>query len=70
MPVAEYIIDTGVAFQLPAHPRPVPIHAAGANAITWQENICLHDAVIKELTIATTIQEEIKKQLLTAVNQL
>jgi len=34
MPVAEYIIDTGVAFQLPAHPRPVPIHAAGANAIT------------------------------------
>jgi len=70
MPVAEYTVIAGVAFQLPAHPGPVPNHAAGANAVTRQENIHLFDAIIKELAIATMVQEEIKKQLLTAVDCL
>ncbi len=63
MPVAKYIIAAGIMFQLPAHPGLVPVHAAGANAATHQESICLYDLVLKELTISTTIQEEVKKQL-------
>jgi len=70
MPVAEYVVVAGVAFQLPAHPGPIPTHAAGANAATRQENIRLFDATIKELSVATTVQEEIKKQLLGAINRL
>jgi len=34
MRVAEYIIAAGMAFQLPAHPGPVHMHATGANAAT------------------------------------
>jgi len=70
MPVAEYVIVAGVAFQLPAHPGLVPIHAAGTNAATQQENIHLYKATIKELTISMTVQEEIKKQLIIAIDCL
>jgi len=70
MPVAEYVIVAGIAFQLPMHPGPVPTHAAGANAATHQENIHLFNATITELSIAMTVQEEIKKQLLITVNHL
>jgi len=70
MPVAKYIIAAGIMFQLPAHPGLVPVHAAGANAAMQQENIRLFNATIKELTIATMVQEETKKQLLTAVDRL
>jgi len=68
MLVAEYIIAASITFQLPAHPGLVPVQAAGANAVIQHKNIHLYDAVLKELTIATTVQEEIKKQLLAAVN--
>jgi len=68
MTTVEYIIIAGIVIQLPVHPRPTPIHAAGANAAIQQENIQLHDATIKELTIAMMVQEEIKKQLLTMVD--
>jgi len=70
MPVMEYVVIAGIAFQLPAHPGLVSMHAASANAATRQENIRLFDTTIKELSIATMVQEEIKKQLLIAVNCL
>jgi len=70
MPVAKYLIAGGMAFQLPAHPGPVPIHVAGANTTTGQENISLYDVIVKEITIAKTVQEEIKQQLLTVIIQL
>jgi len=34
MLVAKYIIAASITFQLPVHPGPVPVHAAGANAAT------------------------------------
>jgi len=55
MTVAEYIIAAGMAFQLPVHPGLVPMHAAGANAATCQENIWLYNSVIKELNIAMAV---------------
>ena len=70
MPLAEYMLLTGVAFQLPAHPGPVPVHAAGANAATRQEAIRAFDATLKELATATTAKEEMKRQLLDAVERL
>jgi len=70
MTVAEYLIPASVAFQLPVQPGLVPVHAATANAATCQENIWLYKSIIKELNTAMTVQEEIKKQLLTAIDRL
>ena len=68
MPAAEYMVVTGVAFQLPAHPGPGPVHIGAPNAATRQETIRAYDANLKELMLATTVKEEIKKQLLEAVD--
>jgi len=70
MPIAEYMLLTGVAFQLPAHPGPVPVHAVGANAATRQETVRAYDATLKEIALATTAREEMKRQLLDAVERL
>jgi len=70
MPIVEYTLLTGIVFQLPVHPGPTPTHAVGANAATCQENIRLYEAMLKELAIATTVREEIKKQILEAIEQL
>ena len=70
MPAAEYMVVTGVAFQLPAHPGPGPVHIGAPNAATRQETIRAYDANLKELMLATTVKEEIKKQLLEAVDRL
>jgi len=70
MPVAEYLVVTGIAFQLPAHPGPIPVHAGSANAAAHQATIRAYEAILKELTIATMVKEEIKKQILEAVDQL
>ena len=64
MPAAEYLVVTGIAFQLPAHPGPGPVHISAPNAATHQETICTYDTNLKELMLATTVKEEIKKQLL------
>jgi len=34
MPIVEYIVIAGMAFQLSVHPGPVPLHATGANIAT------------------------------------
>jgi len=70
MPAAEYLVVTGIAFQLPAHPGPGLVHIGAPNAATCQETICAYDANLKELMLATTVKEEIKKQLLEAVDWL
>ena len=70
MPAAEYLVVTGVAFQLPAHPGPAPVYPTGANAAVRQEAIRLYDTTLKELAIATTFKEEMKKQILEAVDRL
>jgi len=68
MPAAEYMVVTGSAFQLPAQPGPGPVHISAPNAATCQETICAYDANLKELMLATTVKEEIKKQLLEEVD--
>ncbi len=70
MSVAEYLVVTSIAFQLPVHPRPGLVHISAPNAATQQETICTCKAMLKELAIATTAKEELKKQLLEAVNCL
>jgi len=70
MPVAEYMVITGVAFQLPAHPGQAPIHAPNATQFQIAETVRLFDAMLAELTTATTAREEMKKQLLEAVERL
>jgi len=67
---AEYVILTGVQFQLPAHPGPTPQHATGANAAACAETTRLYGVALKELATATTVQEEIKKQILAAVDHI
>jgi len=68
MPVGEYMVITGVAFQLPAHPGQAPIHAPNATQFQIAETVRLFDATLAELTTATTAREEMKKQLLEAVS--
>jgi len=70
MPVAEYLVVTGIAFQLPVHPGPTLVSPAGANAAIKQETMHTYKAILKELTIATTFKEEMKNQSLEAVDQL
>ncbi len=70
MPAAEYLITTGVNFQLPVHPGPAPIYATSANAAVWAEATRIYDAMLKELATATTVKEEIKKQLLASVDRI
>ncbi len=70
MPAAEYLVVTGMAFQLPVHPGPTPVYPTGTNATVCQEAIQLYDTTLKELTIATTFKEEMKKQILEAVDWL
>jgi len=70
MPLAEYKLLTGGVFQLLSHPGPVPVHAIGANAATQQETMHAYDATLKELALATNAREEMKCQLLDAVECL
>jgi len=62
MPIAEYLVVTSAAFQLPAHPRPTPVYPASANAAIHQETVCTYDAIQKELNTATTFKEEMKNK--------
>jgi len=41
MPVAEYMVVTGITFHLPVYPGQILVHAGGTNAVTRQETICL-----------------------------
>lgn len=68
MPNADYLARTGVAFVPPAHPGGLPIHAAGATGPQITEANRQYDHVLTMHTTYTTVQSELKKQILTAVN--
>jgi len=70
MPVAKYMVITGIAFQLPAHPGQAPIHTPNTTQFQIAETVRLFDATLAKLTTATTAREEMKKQLLVAVEHL
>jgi len=70
MPTADYFTLTGVAFQLPAHPGDNPILLASATQFVLSKLVHVFKAELAELTLAVTLHEELKKQLLTAINHL
>jgi len=71
MPAADYQTLAGHAFTLPAHPGDTPANV-NANSTQYQlaEGIRAYNATITELTIAISVQEEIKKQILAAVERV
>jgi len=70
MPVAKYMVITGITFQLPVHPGQVPIHTPNATQFQIAKTMHLFDATLAELTTTTIAHEEMKKQLLEAVKRL
>jgi len=70
MPAANYLQLTGVAFQLPLHPGDAPIILTGATQFVISEPVHIFKAKIAKLTLAATLHEVMKKQLLTAIDCL
>jgi len=67
---AAYQALTTIAFTLPNHPGANPNHPSGATSAQIQESIQAFNSVLSEISLATTICEELKKQLILAVDQL
>lgn len=65
-----YLALTGQAFDLPAHPGPSPVHREGATRDVIAETIRLFNAVLTELTVANSVKQELKKQIIEAVDHL
>ena len=64
-------ITGGIPFMLPAHPGDAPTPpAAGAMQFEIAEQIRIYKTTIEELTHATTLCEELKKQILGSINRL
>ena len=71
MPAAEYLTLAGAAFTLPVHPGDTPtINDPKATQYIIAEEVRVFKTTIAELTLAATLREELKKQILTAVDQL
>jgi len=71
IPAVEYLALAGTPFTLPAHPGDTPnITDPRATQYIIAEEVRVFKATIAELTLAVTICEELKKQILTAVNRL
>jgi len=68
MPAAAYQALAGHAFILPMHPGDTPANV-NANSTQYQlaEGIRAYNATITKLTIAISVQEELKKQILAAI---
>ncbi len=67
---AAYQLISTVAFTLPNHPGTNSNHPTGATSAQIQESIRAFNSILLELSLATTIHEELKKQLILAVDQL
>ena len=65
---ANYLKLTTIAFMLPNHPGANPNHPSGATSAQIQESIWAFNSVLSEISLATTICEELKKQLILAVD--
>jgi len=70
MSAPEYMIVAGIGFQLPVHPGDNPVIPANVTQFQIAKAMHTYKATLAELTLATTIKEEMKKQLLAAVNHL
>jgi len=67
---ADYLKLTTIAFTLPSHPGANPIYPSGATSAQIQESIRAFNSILSKISLATTVREELKKQLLLAVDQL
>jgi len=67
---ATYQLLTTITFTLPNHPGANPNHPSSATSAQIQESIWAFNSVLSELSLATTIHEELKKQLILAVDRL
>jgi len=71
MPAIVYLALAGTPFTLPAHPGDTPnITDPRATQYIIAKEVHVFKATIAKLTLAVTIREELKKQILTAVNRL
>jgi len=71
MPAAKYLALAGTPFTLPPHPGDTPnITDPRATQYIIAKEVRVFKATIAELTLAITIREELKKQILTAVEHL
>ena len=69
--VAYRNLTGGIPFTLPAHPGEAPTPpAAGASQFEVAEQIRVYKSTIEELTRAATLREELKRQILAAVDSL
>jgi len=67
---ADYLAIAGQAFDLPAHPGAAPAHPVGATAAQISENVRIYNATLDELKVATAVRNELKQQIVTAVDRL
>jgi hypothetical protein len=67
MPAVDYDARTHAVFVPPAHPGDNPVHAAGATGPQITETNRTFKAALAEHTLYTTVKEELKKQILLAV---
>lgn len=67
MPDADYLARIGVAFLVPIHPGPAPIHPANSTAAQITETNRQYASDLAEHSLYRTVNEELKKQILAAV---
>jgi len=70
MDATAYQQHSTTAFALPAHPGANPNHPTGATSAQIQESIRAFNSLLAEHSLAITVREELKKQLLLTVDQL
>jgi len=70
MDATAYQQHSATAFALPAHPGANPNHPTGATSAQIQESIHAFNSLLAEHSLAITVREELKKQLLLAVDRL
>jgi hypothetical protein len=70
MPAGAYTIRAGQPFVEPAHPGPLPVHAAGdTNALITATNR-IYDTSLADFNKYITVREEVKQQILTAIDAI
>lgn len=70
MPAAAYLARAQVAFNPPAHPGDAPAHAAGATNAQITETNRQYNQDINDHRTVITLKEELKKQILAAVDDV
>lgn len=65
---AAYLARAGVAFNVPVHPGPAPVHAADATAAQIAETIRLYNQALAELNLFHNVSTRLKAQILAVVD--